>query len=272
MKQFDLVGGKMLAEMYSLGFTGSHFQFIVSGDTWLQIVEMIGQKTPFASRQKSDYVAPTDLETLWGFNGCASISRTIDGMLAINIPAIPSIDAGANIWREIKASAGTVEVLTWVLRFLLDDEVENDCKNSTPQLFHVETFMGKPGEFHAAGIDLSVSFVARKYLHSLGENVHWEDIVHSMNQYDKALLRSKDDDGSCSYSFSVFRAELRERGLLHFCTRGNCACLGASPNSFSEEEGCYLSSHNVDNVIQQFSLLIAIAAVWQKVRNGIRVE
>lgn len=271
MKLFDLVHGKMVPEVYSLGFTGTHFQFLVQPKIWLNIVALAKHGTYFASNQRNDFAPPSKKESPWGVAGCATISHLLDGRLAINIPAVP-FQGQEDFWDEMRNYAHTIDLLTRLFYHIMAEQRKESTLDCLPQLFHIGTYVGEAGQFHGAALDLSVSLVARLYLYGLGENIYWEDTVQSMQNHFEILSpqEARGNGERSGFFLTNFRAHLRERGLLDFKTFGNCACLGANPSSFDDEEGCYLSSHNVDNVVQQFNLLVAIASVWQKVEDGTR--
>jgi len=268
MKSFDLVGGKLIPEVYSLGFTGTHFQFLVQLNIWLKIVALAKHGTYFALSHKNGFVPPDKKESPWGIAECATISHLLDGHIAINIPAVP-LQGQEDFWDEMRNYAHTVDLLTRLLYHIMTEHKKECVPGCAPQLFHIGTYVGEAGQFHGAALDLSVSLTARLYLHGLGEGICLKDTVRSMQEHHKELF-SGDKGRSFGFFSEDFRASLRERGLLDFKTLGNCACLGANPSSFDDDEGCYLSSHNVDNVSQQFNLLVAIASVWQKVHDGIQ--
>lgn len=268
MKLFELVHGKMVPEVYSLGFTGTHFQFLVLPHIWLKIVAHAEHGTYFTSSQKNGFTPPDKKESPWGIAECATISHLLDGRIAINIPAVP-IQGQENFWDEIRNYAHTISLLTRLFYHITAEQKKESTLDCTPQLFHINTYVGEAGQFHGAALDLSVSLTARLYLYKLGENIYWKDTVQSMENHFETLSPRENDSYSNFFSRGL-GARLRERGLLDFKTFGDCACLGANPSSFGDEEGCYLSSHNVDNVVQQFNLLVAIASVWQKVADGIR--
>src|SRR3989339_1338756 len=83
MKLFELVHGKMVPEVYSLGFTGTHFQFLVLPHIWLKIVAHAEHGTYFTSSQKNGFTPPDKKESPWGVAECATISHLLDGRIAL---------------------------------------------------------------------------------------------------------------------------------------------------------------------------------------------
>ena len=156
---------------------------------------------------------------------------------------------------------------------LYDVTKDNVCEVSNPQLFVVNTYIGSIGEhFHAAGLELTLSSFARVFLEKMGEGVGLDKAMKAMINHHNLFYKDEDNHRSESYLRHSFNVHTRTNGVLHLNTMGNCACLGTMPEKFDSDEGCHLSSHNVDTVYQQFSLLVAIAYIWQMVRDGLRNE
>ncbi len=167
-------------------------------------------------------------------------------------------------WRAL---GRTLSDILFVLQYLLYEanKRKEAVEQGISQLFVLETAVAREPRFHSAGLGLSVSPLSRRYLEKLGKDTVFDRAVKGMEDHaysdGKELVRPRHAD---------FAVRLREYGVLHMQTLGNCACLGAMPRHFEDNEGYCLSSHNVDTVFQQFNLLVGIAHVWQMVRDGVR--
>lgn len=271
MEFHPLVQGRRLPEVYHLGFNGTHLQVFTPFAYWCKFVELTGSGTHFASSQSKEYVPPSLTTGSFGWYGCAGISRGLDGLVCISVPAF--IDESNTVEHavQVRDLGHTLANIFFILQQLLNEEgkqsVEMEQKSNT-QLFVVETFVARePGQFHGAGIGLSVSPSARKYLETLDRGMEFEMAIESMKSH--FFMPYTDEEIHRRSWHGDFVIRLRDNGVLHMNTQGNCACLGAMPRDFGDE-GCYLSSHNVDTVRQQFNLLVGIASVWQMVRDGLR--
>ncbi len=268
---FPLVRGKKLPEVYHLGFSGMHFQIFVTLEYWLKFVNLTGVRTHYASRLGQEYVPPSIFGGSFGWYGCARVSKSLDGFVCIEVPAFVDESNAVEPVAQMRDLGGTFASILFILQNLLHEEDEQNVEaeqGSPAQLFVVETFLSQePRHFHGAGLQLYVSTQARKYLESLGSNIDLERAIEAM----KAHFFQPHVEGQlhCKSWHGDFVVRLRDNGVLHMNTRGNCACLGTAPRDFGDR-GCQLSSHNVDTVSQQFNLLVGIAFVWQMVREGLR--
>lgn len=272
MEFHSLVDGKALPEVYHFGFNGTHFEIFLDPAYWLQFVELTQQGTYYASNQGKAYVPPAISGGAFGQHGTANASKAPDGfMMCIKVPAFLENPDDENQAVPIRDLGHTLASILFLLQHLLHeaDEASEEVKQTSPgQLFVVETFVARePGQPHGAGLGLSLSPVARKFLETLGEGVCIDKAVSAMvNHHWNSFTRGKPKP---QVWYGDFVVRLRKHGVLHLNTRGNCACLGTMPRDFGDR-GYYLSSHNVDTVFQQFSLLVGIASIWQMVRNGVR--
>lgn len=273
MELFLLVPGKRLPEVYHLGFSGTHFQVFMPLEYWLKFVNLTGAETHYASHHGQGYVHPSIIGGSFGWYGCARVSKGLDGSVCIEVPSFVDEGNTAEHVVQIRDLGNTLAGIFFILNHLLREEDERNLevqKGSCSQLFVVETFVARePGQFHGAGLTLTVSTQARKYLEALGSNIELKMAMEEMKEhfympYVAGQLHRKPWRGD-------FVVRLCEHGVLHMNTRGNCACLGTAPRDFGDR-GCCLSSHNVDTVSQQFNLLVGIASVWEMVRDGVRME
>lgn len=270
MEFFPLVDGKRLPEVYHFGFNGTHFVIFMKLVYWRQFVELTKQGTYYASNQGKDYVPPVISGGTFGQHGTANASETPDGFMCIRVPAyIENSDDENQVvtMRTLGHTLASILFLTHHLLYEIEKQKEEALPQVIPQLFVVETYVAyEPGQPHGAGLDFSLSYLARKYLEDLGNNILLDEAIKLMEDHYQRPSRRH---------VKLYRGSIdvhvRSNGVLHMHTIGQCACLGAMPKDFGGR-GCHLSSHNVDTVFQQFNLLVGIAYIWQMVRDGIRME
>lgn len=272
MEFHSLVDGKKLPEIYHFGFSGTHFEIFLSPTYWLQFVNATQQGTYYASNQGKAYAPPVISGGAFGQHGTANASHAPDGfMMCIRVPAfLKNPDDVTNIV-TMRVLGHTLSSILFILNHLLhetDKSNEEVIPQALLQLFVIETYISHDlRQPHGAGLDLSLSPVARKFLKALGNSVCIDKAMTAMsNHHWNSSAKGKPKPQAWYGDFVV---RLREHGVLHLNTRGDCACLGTIPREFGER-GCYLSSHNVDTVFQQFNLLVGIAYIWQMVRNEVK--
>lgn len=282
MTFYSVVMGKKLPEVYHFGYNGTHFQILIPFMYWVQFVKLAGPGTPYASSQGEAYVPPVISGGAFGQHGCARFSKTLGRSAVIEVPAFLENPNAENRVVTMRVLGHTLASILFILQQILYDaekqkgEAEQgstpvfDTKPAGSQLFLVETFVAsEPGQFHGAGIEFSISPLARKYLEGLGKGILLDKAMEAMKKH--YLDQSPDEEKTQKLYHGDFVVRLREHGVLHMNTIGDCACLGTIPRDFGDE-GCHLSSHNVDTVFQQFNLLVGIANVWQMVRDGLLAQ
>lgn len=258
--------GKPYREFYHLSYSDDEFKLCLYGEIWKAIVSLTKEGTHFASRHGSSFMPPAEKGGLWGFGGTSNADILSDEWVMVSVMSVPKLRGNHQV--EITNSAKTLSLMLDLIMFYAHDNagqliLEND---QNPQLFHMETIVAE--KLHGGSFDLSVSLQARKYLCRLGKS-YIDGARCSMFDHWKKFHLGK---SNIKVSPSWFDVHTRGRGLLHISTLGNCACLGTAPDSFSDEEGCYLTSHNVDTSYQQFNMIVAIAYIWQMVRSGLERE
>ncbi|OHA79416.1 MAG: hypothetical protein A2747_03225 [Candidatus Yonathbacteria bacterium RIFCSPHIGHO2_01_FULL_44_41] len=275
--------GKKLPEVYHFGYNGTHFQILIPFMYWVQFVNLTGKETQYASDQGQAYVPPSVLGGSFGQHGCARFSKTLGRSAVIEVPAFLENPDDENQIVGMRDLGHTLSSILFILQHILHDADEGkkdvaeqesspvlDTKPAGSQLFVLETIVARePGQFHGAGLGLSLSPVARKYLESLGKGVDLDGAMESMKEH--FFMPYADEKFRNRAWHGDFVIRLREYGVLHLNTRGNCACMGTEPKDFGDR-GYSLLSHNVDTVAQQFNLLVGIANVWQMVRGGLRAQ
>lgn len=269
MSFFPVEQGKAIPEIYHFSYDGSHFNIFLTKDLWFQFVQVSSAETAYAKNLGLDYQPPVFSGGVFGFFGCALATKDLSGVVCIKIPAFVtniSVKKRAVSMRNLGLCLSN---LLFTLRYMLN-KVSEHIPLATPeryQLFVLETFVLLEPGFHSAGLSLTVSPLARNYFKALGENSILNDAVSAMKQHylaDSLGSKRKSDIDCVAYT--------RQNGVIHMNTMGNCACLGTMPRDFTENEGCTLTSHNVDYVSQQFNLLVGIASLWQTVRSNLKYQ
>ncbi len=272
MEFFSLVNGKKLPEVYHLSFSGTHFQIFLNFAYWSYFVELAGNGTYNSLGQGQAYVSPDVFGGGFGQHSCANASKTLDGSVCISVPAFLEKNDDENKIITMRVLGQTLSSILFILQHLLyeiEEQNEELVQGGQQQLFVLETAVARESGFHSAGLGLSLSPLARKYLEGLGKNITIGKAGEAMGEHYRQM--NSGDEETVLLFRHEFEVRLREHGVLGMRTAGNCACLGTMPQNFGDM-GCYLSSHNVDAVAQQFSLLVGIAHVWQLVRNGLPVK
>lgn len=273
MEFYPLVRGVRLPEVYHLGFNGTHFEIYVDPIYWLQFVEAAGEGTDYAKSQGPAYVPPRQSGGSFGQYGCATVvSNTLEGFTCIQVPATEVISEDGEIVVSMRSLGHTLASIMFILMYLLNGAIKKDeeGERGAQQLFVLETFVSPRAEYHGAGLELSVSPRARKYLESLGSGYCIEEAIAAKR--DHYLSEDANRKEVVRFLFANdFMVGIKQYGTLDMKTMGNCACLGVMPRDFGEEGYC-ITSHNVDTVSQQFNLLVGIAYVWQMVRGCVRMQ
>lgn len=278
----SVVMGKKLPEVYHFGYNGTHFQILIPFMYWVQFVNLAGPGTPYASGQGEAYVPPVISGGAFGQHGCARFSKTLGRSAVIEVPAFLENPNAENQVVTMRVLGHTLASILFILQQILYDAEKQkgeakqgstpvlDTKPAGSQLFVLETIVARePGQFHGAGLELSVSTSARKYLEAFGSQIELEGAMEAMKLH--FFMPHVDGQLNRNSRYSDFVVQVRDNGVLHMNTRGNCACLGTMPRDFGDR-GYSLSSHNVDTVAQQFNLLVGVAYVWQMVRDGLLAQ
>ncbi len=271
MEFFSLVNGRKLPEVYHLSFSGRHFQIFLNFSYWSHFVGLAGSGTPYSLGQGQAYVSPDVSGGEFGQHACANASKTLDGSICISVPAFLEKDDDEDKIITMRVLGHTLSSILFILQHLLYEIEEQNvevAQGGQQQLFVLETAVARESGFHSASLGLSLSPLARKYLEGLGKNITFSKASEAMGEHYRQM--NSGDEETVLLFRHEFEVRLREHGVLGMRTAGNCACLGTMPQNFGDM-GCYLSSHNVDAVAQQFNLLVGVAHVWQMVRDGVSV-
>ncbi len=131
------------------------------------------------------------------------------------------------------------------------------------QLLTVGVSVTKEKSFHGAPLCGRISAILCNWLRGPGRDENRLSVVKANMKkvYSYITNRRSDKHG--------FRVLIEEDGLIYFSCPGDCACLGASPG-VTGGEGYEFNSHNVDNVIQQITLLSGVATLIKLARDDMR--
>lgn len=258
MAHYEVSNKFGIQELYQLRCTDTHLEFIVREEDWSRIVILLSQ---YRTEEGSKFTTPSLSGEPWGFNCCSTVGCK-NRRVTISVPTTLVSGNNKNPIVGLQASACTIEILTNVLFVLLCEQQECEYGGAS-QLFHLDTCVGEG--LHGASFELTVSHRARLVLASMGEEYILKDAIERMHQHYAALYQNT----SARNHKPDLDVYICQRGVIHMHTFGNCACLGTSPDSFEDEDGCTLSSHNVDTIVQQMNLLVGVASIWQTVQDSL---
>lgn len=258
MECLHISESKGIRELYYLDFDGTHLKFIMRQGVYLEILSLIKSRYKILAARLFDM-------NLSDFFSCSEMVHIGEDLVSVNISITEALNHRQDGHEKALLCGSVISDIFFALGELIFD-LPKYSGGRTKQLFHVNTIARKG--LHGGSFDLTVSLPARTYLQSLGENIDLKKISKTM--YEHYVLVN----GASEYTLNshCFRVQLRERGLLNMVTMGDCACLGTSPDKLRDDEGYYLSSHNMDTVSQQFNMLVGIASIWKMVRDGIEKD
>lgn len=167
-------------------------------------------------------------------------------------------------WEKLYAISASFTV---VLGFLLHPKIETSC--SLPQLMTVQTVTLK--DMHGGSLDGDYSISLCRWMDRLYKTGNSE--IVEMTEAMKSAY-GKMDGGLRSFYFSSFWARVAyEGGWLNVTCPGDACGLHPASTSVdrSGERGYEFSCHNVDDSMQQITLLAGLAVLHDKARKEIKV-
>lgn len=254
-------------ELYHLGFDGIRFQLFLSDECWSRFVELTQKGTLYATKSGPSYVPPSKEGGSFGYTGCAEAQRAIDGTMCIEIPAISVLLDERGCTREMAIKVETLAHILVVFSILaceVDARHEEFSEDILSQLFFVNTYRGSGVANGNWGLEVTVSPRARAVLRDVDSAV-FARVTIAMHKHfvDYHAFDPRGEPGLGDFTCDV------HAGVIQLKTFGFCSCLGCEPPR-CEDDGYYLSSHNVDNAAQQFNLLVGLAYLWQAVREKVK--
>lgn len=174
-------------------------------------------------------------------------------------------------WEVLGKCADEVRILFWLFNlYLSDDWFESSFKLSdTPQLMAVATQYSKERDMHACPMEVGFSEKIVQLLKEKFQNQTAVDtaITEGGGVYLKLTEKSKrsflkEEEYLKRHYGGMSRvvAYVRDCGVPQFTVPGNCACLGANPDSFQDDRDMY--SHNLDSTLQQMTMLVTVVTFW----------
>lgn len=188
------------------------------------------------------------LDRPWGFDGCFSGIKIDDD------------------WYEYRASFSTnqlsaisrmLELMTLVIHF--DDNVV-DLENTTQQFLILDGIC-QTGQMGGCALSFDILYSVTKWLYANTLKLEGEIRSNMRSTHMRIMKRWKPE-------FRDFRFYWNDEKRFAFSVPGDCACLFVDPQGIrSTQTVMNLSPHNIDSLSQQFTLLIGMATIWQKVRE-----
>lgn len=161
-------------------------------------------------------------------------------------------------WQPANAVSASFTIFFW----LANHPDKEDTSAPFPQLMTVETITREG--MHGGSLSGEISIPLRKWLISLGDGVNIPEMLQAMKKAYAQML------GVHNFDEFHFRVDVRENGgFIADCPGDAC---GVHPSSWymQKEEGYEFSCHNVDNPVQQITLLSGLAALHDKARREIK--
>lgn len=208
-----------------------------------------------------------------------AIARTEEGNIvdfSVTLPFItfPNYAHKGVDWEALGKCANEVRILFWLFNlYLSDDWFESSFKLSDmPQLMAIATQYSKDRDMHACPMEVGFSEKIAQLLKEKFEKQTTVDVA--INEGGSVYLKltektkrsfAKEKKYLKRHYGGMSRvvAYVRDSGVPQFSVPGNCACLGANPDSFQDERDMY--SHNLDSTLQQMTMLVAVVTFWNEI-------
>lgn len=203
----------------------------------------------------------------WGFG---EVLREIpceqNGWVAYRatLPVVKSVTRGDRLkyvdWNPLGRLRATLDVLFNAL-WLFD----GDTGLQLPQLIIINSMaVTASGAISAVLTPAMILFLAKQ-----DEGQDFKSVVNTMRRTDEYLWQEEGNPNP--YSISQFHVILQKSKFLHFCVPGDACGLDPDSHSYSGDslaKGYSLVPHNVDNGIQQLSLLMGLAKLHSLARQS----
>lgn len=225
----------------------------------------ITRKSPIVQGFQEQFRIPAFIEPTkenWGFGERMVLQKSEDGWSSYTCQ-LPVILKGPEATKtrieEALSLSATLCVLFLGLMLL---EEETDC--NLPQLITIDNLCVDIG-MHGGSFSVGLSPALCSWIHQKPNNYQPEEMVSAMITANEYMWPDTDSNIIHKYSF---RAECRQPKWIHLTCPGD-AC-GLDPEFAAEESlerGYRLLPHNIDSSLQQFTLLIGIATLYQLARK-----
>lgn len=179
-------------------------------------------------------------------------------------------------WKKLRVCAEQIMLLFRLLNLFPKDEdlsrLDSFSLSDGIQLMAISTSYSSERGFHASPLEVGFSQKAHELLSEAYTcDTHLEGCEKvACNTYFGLSTKTKREfekerKSFLKYSggFMGITAKVRGGGVPHFVVPGNCACLGANPDSFRYDRD--LQSHNMDSSLQQMTMLASVFTFWNDV-------
>jgi hypothetical protein len=170
-------------------------------------------------------------------------------------------------WEEMRISSLHLGTLLSILREYVEENDPKFVLHDKPQMVIVECGVTERWAYVGAGF----SPKAKKILATIAANqgVMFQKIQERMqNCYARLSSKTKQEfllntkKNGTLVAFSGVGIGVRKGGVPQLSAPGNCCCLGASPDEFSERGELY--PHNIDSPLQLFTIVTGIVDLWNE--------
>ena len=162
-------------------------------------------------------------------------------------------------WHLAEAISASFSVFTTLLNW----KCETDTSADFPQLLTVNT-MTREG-LHGGSLDGKISIPLRKWLSSFTDHANIPEMIQAMITAYNQMLGLR---GYQQFSFQVYVR--KSGGFIADCPGDACGIYPSDNWHMKEGEGYKFSCHNVDDAVQQITLLAGLAALSDKARKEIK--
>lgn len=246
-------------EWHYLETDGTHIDIVIDREVFLKMVAELKSDAPIivsspALKLGSTFVMPKE-NANWGFGERLIFIDNSQNWLRYRIHLVKIIGDPnrSKIATEIQCSLNLIFTLLYLFG--------NESKRNTQQIGEIQGF-STVEEFGHSAFAAMFSPLATKLFFANPKKV-LADIRPAMKDaYEIMYPLDRIND---SYSLRVSS----DNGYPLFVVPGNCACLGVScpPSQPDLDDGFEMSPHNFDTVLQQLTMLVGIAKLWQNLRT-----
>lgn len=248
---------KQPGEVYRLDLVHTGFVMTVETNTFDAVLSAVTRKQILE-----------ELQTIRMVRGTESAQFFVD----LPFISIPNSTRKNLNWEKLSQASKEISLLLQIFNPMYEKTTDTLSSSSRQHILVQTAHLANESGYHAhplsAGFSKeAVELLAKRY--PKGE-VFSEHVTSVFELYARLAIKNKKErDEEISRQtiraggmFSVM-IRVREGGVPHFSVPGNCACLGANPDEFKYDRD--IDSHNLDNALQQMTMLMAVTTFWNKV-------